>query len=113
MSALPGQLTPETSQVTVVIRSFKDKESLDIFQGTPRKRARKRLPQPLWGKAQAKLDELDAASNPAQLLLPSNRLHRLRGDREGMYAIAINLQYRICFRWEEGDAWEVEVTDYH
>jgi toxin HigB-1 len=44
---------------------------------------------------------------------PSNRLEQLRGDREGQWSIRINDQWRICFRWEEHDAYAVEVTDYH
>jgi len=44
---------------------------------------------------------------------PSNRLERLKGDREGQYSIRINDQWRICFRWERGDALEVEIVDYH
>jgi len=44
---------------------------------------------------------------------PGNRLHKLGGDREGQHAIAINDQWRICFRFVEGDAYDVEVTDYH
>ena len=45
--------------------------------------------------------------------LPGNRLERLRGDREGQYSIRINDQWRICFVWQEGDAYDVEITDYH
>ena len=44
---------------------------------------------------------------------PGNRLERLRADRSGQHSIRINDQYRICFRWEAGDAYEVEITDYH
>ncbi|HEX6710335.1 MAG TPA: type II toxin-antitoxin system RelE/ParE family toxin [Rubrobacter sp.] len=44
---------------------------------------------------------------------PGNRLHKLGGDREGQWAIRVNEQYRICFRFENGDAYEVEATDYH
>jgi proteic killer suppression protein len=44
---------------------------------------------------------------------PANRLEKLRGDREGQYSIRINDQWRICFIWQEGDAYEVEITDYH
>ncbi|PKN27541.1 MAG: plasmid maintenance system killer [Deltaproteobacteria bacterium HGW-Deltaproteobacteria-21] len=44
---------------------------------------------------------------------PSNRLHRLRGDREDQYSISINDQWRICFRFKDGDAYGVEITDYH
>jgi proteic killer suppression protein len=57
---------------------------------------------------------LDAARTLADLsVLPGNRLERLKGDREGQYSIRINDQYRICFEWRDGDAYEVEVTDYH
>jgi proteic killer suppression protein len=44
---------------------------------------------------------------------PGNRLEKLRGDREGQFSIRINEQWRICFRWHEDDAYEVEITDYH
>ncbi|BCX89884.1 hypothetical protein MIN45_P2258 [Methylomarinovum tepidoasis] len=44
---------------------------------------------------------------------PGNRLEKLTGNRSGQYSIRINQQWRICFRWEEGDAWDVEITDYH
>jgi proteic killer suppression protein len=50
---------------------------------------------------------------PELSIPPGNRLERLRGDREGQHSIRINEQYRICFRWEESNACEVEVTDYH
>ena len=45
--------------------------------------------------------------------MPGNRLEALAGDREGQYSIRVNDQFRICFRWAEGDAFEVEITDYH
>jgi proteic killer suppression protein len=44
---------------------------------------------------------------------PGNRLEALKGDRRGQYSIRVNDQYRICFRWEHGEAWDVELTDYH
>jgi proteic killer suppression protein len=44
---------------------------------------------------------------------PSNRLEKLKGDRAGQWSIAINMQWRICFRWEAGNAYEVEIVDYH
>jgi len=56
---------------------------------------------------------LDAAAALTDLTLPGLRLERLSGDRAGQYSIRINEQYRICFRWREGDAYRVEVTDYH
>lgn len=48
-----------------------------------------------------------------RMTLPSNHLERLSGDRDGQHSIWINVQYRICFNWRDGDAWEVEVVDYH
>jgi len=44
---------------------------------------------------------------------PANRLERLHGEREGQWSIRINDQWRLCFRWEDGDAYDVEITDYH
>lgn len=101
-----------------MIRSFRDRETRAIFEGsgTSRKdgkRARKRLPTQLWKKARAKLDEVDAATEPKQLATPSNHLEALYGDRESQYSIWINRQYRICFVWQDGDAWDVEIVDYH
>ncbi len=61
-----------------------------------------------------KLDALDAASNVIDLRIPpGNRLHTPKGDRRGQYAIAINDQWRICFRFLDGDAYDVQITDYH
>lgn len=96
-----------------MIRSFRDAETRAIFEGESTKAARRRLPAWLWRKAQLKLDEIDVATDPRQLNTPSNRLHKLAGDRAGQHAIRIDRRYRICFRWAEGDAWDVEVTDYH
>jgi proteic killer suppression protein len=57
---------------------------------------------------------IDAAGTLADLgVLPGNRLEALRGDRRGQHSIRINDQYRICFEWSDGDAYSVEVTDYH
>jgi len=57
---------------------------------------------------------LDAAENVGDLRVPpGNRLEKLKGDREGQYSIRINDQWRICFEWRDGDAYEVEITDYH
>ena len=57
------------------------------------------------------VDEINRKADEAGRL--DNRLERLRGDREGQHSIRVNDRYRICFRWEEGDATDVEVTDYH
>ena len=63
--------------------------------------------------ARIKLGFLDAAAALTDLTLPGLRLEKLSGNRVGQYSIRINEQYRICFRWREGDAYEVEVTDHH
>lgn len=96
-----------------MIQSFRDRETRAIFEGEDTKGARRRLPTQLWKKARAKLDQIDAATEPRQLATPSNRLHALGGDWDGQSAIRIDPQYRICFEWREGDAWNVEITDYH
>lgn len=101
-----------------MIRTFRDRETKAIFEGRdarPKhaKRARKRLPTQLWKKARAKLDAIDATTAPEQLATPSNHLEKLSGDREGQYSIWINRQYLVCFAWRDGDAWDVEIVDYH
>jgi len=61
-----------------------------------------------------KLVILDAAETLSDLRIPpGNRLEKLRGDRKGRYSIRINDRWRVCFRWSRGDAYEVEVADYH
>jgi toxin HigB-1 len=96
-----------------LIRTFRTGGTRDIFEGRASKEARRCLPAELWPRARLKLDELDAATDLRQLRLPSNRLEKLLGDRRGEYSIRINQQYRICFRWSDADAWNVEITDYH
>lgn len=64
--------------------------------------------------ARIKLAQLDQVESVEELKIPpGNRLHKLGGDREGQWAIRVNEQYRICFRFENGDAYEVGATDYH
>ncbi len=63
--------------------------------------------------AQRKLRQLDAAVNLADIASPGNRLEALRGERTGQHSIRINDQWRICFRWKDGNAYEVEIVDYH
>ncbi len=68
----------------------------------------------LWAVARRKLDQLNHARHIAELSAPpGNQLERLRGERAGQWSIRINEQYRICFRWEQGHAFDVEITDYH
>jgi proteic killer suppression protein len=97
-----------------VIASFADRETEDLFNGAPSKRARRRLPVALWTIAARKLDMLDAADGLADLRAPpSNRLEALRGDRAGQHSVRINDQYRICFVWTDAGPADVEITDYH
>lgn len=101
-----------------MIKAFWDRETKTIFEGeeaSPKdaKRARKRLPTSLWKRARAKLDQIDVAGKITDLQTPSNHLESLSGDREGQHSIWVNRQYRICFRWSDGDAEDVEIVDYH
>ena len=97
-----------------MIRSFRDQATKDLFNGHPTKAARQRLPAPLWRRAARKLDQLDQAAALGDLSVPpGNRLEALKGDRVGQHSIRINDQYRVCFRWETGYAYDVEITDYH
>lgn len=73
-----------------------------------------RIPAELHKKAQIKIARLAAASNLDDITeLRGNRLEILKGNRAGQYSIRINDQYRICFRWEQNDVYDVEITDYH
>ena len=93
-----------------MIRSFRDRETERVFN---RERARK-LPTELHRRAHRKLLLLDAAESIEDLRLPpGNRLERLAGDRAGQHSIRINERWRVCFEWSRGDAYEVEITDYH
>ena len=93
-----------------MIRSFRDKDTQSVFL---RERSR-RLPIEVQRIAQRKLAILHAAESVQDLRVPpGNRLERLTGDREGQHSIRINDQWRICFRWSDGDAFDVEIADYH
>ncbi len=93
-----------------MIKTFRDRDAERIFQ---RQRI-KRVSLPLQKLAQRKLDLLDGAELIEDLRLPpGNRLEKLSGDRKGQYSIRINDQWRICFRWRSGQAYEVEIVDYH
>jgi proteic killer suppression protein len=97
-----------------VIRDFATPATEDLFNGVSSRRARAACPVALWRVVRRKLDQLNRVRDLAELRVPpGNRLERLRGDRQGQYSIRINGQYRICFRWEDGHADQVEVTDYH
>lgn len=93
-----------------MIQSFADKVTAAIFSG----QEVRRLPQAVQETARRKLKLIDAAVSLESLRVPpGNRLEALRGDRKGHWSIRINDQWRICFRWERGDAFDVEVVDYH
>jgi len=93
-----------------VIRSLRDRETEKVFNREPSRRWSRDLQR----VARRKLLILDAAETLADLRVPpGNRLEKLSRDREGQYRIRINDQWRICFRWGEGDAHDVEITDYH
>ena len=93
----------------IVIRSFRDEGTEKIFHQQPSKRFRA-----IEKTALRKLFQLQRALSLRDLAaIPGNQLEALKGNRKGQYSIRINDQYRICFRWEEGDACDVEITDYH
>ena len=72
------------------------------------------IPSTIHQTALRRLTQLQAATSLHDLRIPpGNRLHALRGNRQGRYAIRINDQYRLCFRWEGREAYEIEITDYH
>lgn len=93
-----------------MIKSFKGRETERIWRG---ERSR-HLPQDMQAVARRKLRFLDAAGTLDDLRVPpANRLEALKGNRTGQYSIRINRQWRVCFRWEAGDAFDVEIVDYH
>jgi len=93
-----------------MIREFGDSDSEKLFRGQrPRK-----LPSQILRSASRKLLVLDAADSLEDLRIPpGNRLEKLKGKRSGQHSIRINDQWRICFEWRDGDAYSVEITDYH
>ncbi|MBN1265727.1 MAG: type II toxin-antitoxin system RelE/ParE family toxin [Anaerolineales bacterium] len=93
-----------------MIQSFADQRTLDLYATGKAKR----FPPDVAKRAARKLEYIDLAATLEDLRVPpGNRLHALAGDRKGQYAISINDQWRICFRFQDGDALDVEVTDYH
>lgn len=103
-----------SATITRVIRSFRNRGSQDVFDGLDTRDARKTCPRAVWRVARRKLDQVNRVVDLHELSAPpGNRLERLRGDRQGQHSIRINDQYRVCFDWKNGDAHEVEITDYH
>jgi len=93
-----------------MIRSFRDRETEKIFLREPRTKCDRAVQR----AALRKLLLLDAAESVNDLRVPpGNRLEKLSGDRSGQHSIRVNDQWRICFRWKDGDAYDVEFVDYH
>jgi toxin HigB-1 len=93
-----------------VILSFRDRETERIWAG---ERSRS-LPGDIQARALVKLRLLNQAQTLADLRVPpGNRLEPLRGERAGQHSIRVNEQWRICFRWDDGGASDVEIVDYH
>jgi len=93
-----------------VIKSFASRETEALFRG----RSSRRLPGDIQRRALAKLLSIHAAVSLEELArIPANRLERLKGNRAHQYSVRINDQWRICFAWRSGDAYEVEIADYH
>ena len=97
-----------------MIASFRDKGTEDLFDGRDTKQARRACPSDLVRAARRKLDLLNQAVLFGDLRAPpSNRLEKLKGERGGQYSIRINDQWRVCFRWANSGAEDVEIVDYH
>ena len=93
-----------------MIKSFADRRTEELF----RTGSGRRIPDELARRALRKLELVHVAMRLSDLQVPpGNRLHALKGDRAGQHAIAVNDQWRICFRFADGDADDVEFCDYH
>lgn len=93
-----------------MVRGFRDRDAQRLFARQPVRR----LGPDLQRVALRKLRQLDAATALEDLRVPpGNRLEKLSGDRAGQHSIRLNDQWRICFRWKKGDAYEVEIVDDH
>lgn len=97
----------------MVIKTFSDRQTLEIYEGKYSKKAEKQLPKELWGKARRVLEALDSADELQDLKLYG--LDEKTGDLSGLFSLRINNQYRVLFKWEEGEAHEVFAGDpeYH
>ena len=93
-----------------MIRSFRCRETEKIF----RREYSRRFPSEIQERAFMRLNAIDAAERLEDLRLPpSNQLEALRGDRKGQHSVRVNQRWRICFRWRDGNAEQVEIVDYH
>lgn len=93
-----------------MIKSFADNHTQEFYQ----KGKSRRLPPDISKRTMRKLEYIELATCLDDLQVPpSNRLHKLERERQGQYSISVNDQWRICFRFIDGDAYDVEITDYH
>ncbi len=93
-----------------MIKTFADRHTQELYDTGKSKR----FPSEIWKRALRRLEFVDLATRLEDLRVPpSNRLHKLSKDRAGQYAISVNDQWRICFRFDDGDAYDVGMTDYH
>ncbi len=93
-----------------MIRTFAYKVTQQLFE----RKSPRQIPPDIQRVALRKLLQIHAATDLEFLRVPpGNRLESLKGDRKGQYSIRINEQWRICFRWRQGDAYDVEIVDYH
>jgi len=93
-----------------MIKTFADRETQELY----RIGKSKRFSPEIWKRAMRKLEYIDLATGLDDLKVPpSNRFHALERDRKGQISISVNDQWRICFRFVDGDAYDVELTDYH
>ena len=96
--------------ICIIIKSFNDELTHSVWN---RKRVKK-FPSDIFKVARRKLGFLEDASDINDLRIPpGNRLEALKGSRVGQYSIRINDQWRVCFRWKDGNAYDVEIIDYH
>jgi proteic killer suppression protein len=99
-----------TRYAATVIKTFADKRTQELYLTGKAKR----FPSDVARRAARKLEYIDLATRLDDLKVPpGNWLHALERERKGQHAISVNDQWRICFRFEDGDAYDVEITDYH
>lgn len=97
-----------------MIRSFHDAGTRDLYDGRDSREARRTLPLQLTARALRRLDQINRVVKVEELSLPpGNHLEALRGSRRGQWSVRINERWRICFRWENDGAEDVEIVDYH
>ncbi len=106
-------LTLDKCHVTLynvhMIKTFADRRTQEFYED-----GKSNFPSEIWKRRLRKLGYLDAATVLDDLKVPpGNRLHKLKGNRAGQHSISINDQWRICFRFFDGDTYDVEITDYH